>query len=187
MRHHSHSRAATMLKHERAFTLIEILVVVAILGIITTIIGISIGTRDDLKVQATARVLTANLQYAQSRAIVRRERHYVTIGAAGADLRIAVRSGGLWASLEHPIEKKEFKMIFGPNGSGGGQYVVLKTEDFDGHAVFGFDETGTPFFADGDGSNPVEALVPATFLLAAGEHELLVSIEPITGEISISE
>ncbi len=170
----------------RAFTLVEILVVVVILGIIATVVGISIGTRDDLKVQAAARTLSADLQYAQSRAIVRREPHYVTIGSAGADLRLAIRSGGLWSTLTHPVDQRDFKMIFGPNGSGGGKDVVLKTEDFDGHAVFGFDETGTPFFCDGDGNNRVQASVPASFTLKAGDHELTVSIQPITGEISIS-
>lgn len=171
----------------RAFTLVEILCVVVILGIIATVVGVSIGTRDDLKVQAAARVLSADLQYAQSRAVVRREPHYVTIGASGGDLRLAVRSGGAWSTLTHPIDRKEFKMIFGPNGSGGGQDVVLKTEDFAGNAVFGFDETGTPFFCDGDGNNRVEASTVASFTLAAGEHEMVVSIQPITGEISISE
>lgn len=183
---HSHAWPVPT-RRVRGFTLVEILVVVVILGIIATVVGVSIGTRDDLKVQATARVLVANLQYAQSRAVVRREPHYVTIGAAGADLRLAVRSGGLWSTLKHPIDKKDFRMIFGPSGSGGGQDVVLKTEDFNGNAVFGFDETGTPFFCDGDGNNRVEASTVASFTLQAGEHELVVSIQPITGEISISE
>jgi type II secretion system protein H len=171
----------------RGFTLVEILCVVVILGIIATVVGVSIGTRDDLKVQAASRVLSADLQYAQSRAVVRREPHYVTIGTSSADLRLALRSGGAWSTLTHPIDRKEFKMVFGASGSGGGQDVVLKAVDFGGNDVFGFDETGTPFFCDKDGNNRVEASTVATLTLAAGEHELVVSIQPITGEISISE
>lgn len=169
------------------FTLVEILVVVVILGIIATVVGVSIGTRDDLKVQAAARVLAADLQYVQSRAVVRRELHYVTIGNSGDSIRFAVRAGGVWSSLTHPIDQNEFRMVFGPNGSGGGKDVVLKSEDFSGNAVFGFDETGAPFFCDGDGNNRVEASTVATFALGAGEFELVVSVQPITGEISISE
>lgn len=169
------------------FTLVEILVVVVILGIIATVVGVSIGTRDDLKVQAAARVLAADLQYAQSRAIVRREPHYVTIGASRSSLQLATRVSGSWSVLVHPIDKGEFKMVFGPSGSGGGQDVILKAEDFDGSAVFGFDETGAPFFCDANGGNRVAASTPATFTLAAGEHELTVAIQPITGEVSISD
>ena len=170
----------------RAFTLVEILVVV-ILGIIAAVVGVSIGTRDDLKARSAARVLTADLQYIQSRAIVRRELHYVTIGNAGDSIRFATRSAGLWQSLTHPIDKGEFRMVFGINGSGGGKDIVLVSEDFSGNAVFGFDETGTPFFCDGDGNNRVDTTVPVTFTLAAGDFEIIVSVQPITGEVSITD
>lgn len=169
------------------FTLVEILVVVVILGIIATVVGVSIGNRDDIKAQAAARVLSADLQYVQSRAVVRREPHYVTIGNSGDSIRFATRSGGLWVSLTHPIDQNEFRMIFGLNGSGGGREVVLVTEDYNGNQVFGFDETGTPFFCDGDGNNRVEAAVPATFTLAAGDYQIVINVEPITGEVSISD
>lgn len=184
---HNAESALGALRRARAFTLVEILCVVVILGIIAAVVGISLGTRDDLKAKSAARVLSANLQYIQSRAVVRRQRHYVTIGNAGDSIRFAIRSGGLWQSLTHPVDQNEFRMVFGPAGSGGGKDIRLVTEDFNGNNVFGFDETGTPFFCDGDGNNVIEASVPATFRLAAGDYEIVITVQPITGEVSISE
>lgn len=48
----------------RAFTLIEILVVVVIIGIGAAVIVPNLGTRNDLMAQAATRVLMADLIYA---------------------------------------------------------------------------------------------------------------------------
>ena len=170
-----------------AFTLAEILVVVVILGIIAAVVGVSIGTRDDLRARSVARVLTADLQYIQSRAIVRREPHYVTIGGSNGSILFATRNGGAWQTLTHPIDKGEFRIVFGINGTGGGKDVALDGVDFSGNAVFGFDETGTPFFCDINGGSRADATVPASFTLAAGDFEIVVNVQPITGEVSITD
>ena len=57
---------------EDGFTLVEILVVVIILGIAGAIIVPSIGTRNDLKAAAAARVIMADLIYTQNLAIMQR-------------------------------------------------------------------------------------------------------------------
>jgi hypothetical protein len=150
-------------------------------------VGTQLCSGSDLKAKGAARVLAADLQYVQSRAIVRRDPHYVLIGNSGGSINFEVRAGGAWQSLTHPIDQNAFRMIFGPTGSGGGRDVKLVTEDYSGYQVFGFDETGTPFFCDGDGNNVVEATVPVTFTLASGTYQIIVSVQPITGEISISE
>src|SRR5215212_8481809 len=61
----------------RAFTLIEILTVVLILGIASAIIAPQIGSRNDVKVRAAARVVVADLMYAQNMAIAQQKWMYV--------------------------------------------------------------------------------------------------------------
>src|SRR4051812_1277839 len=60
-----------------AFTLVEILMVVIILGIASAVIVPNLGTRNDMNVAAAARVVMADLMYAQNRAIVTQSMTYV--------------------------------------------------------------------------------------------------------------
>ena len=185
MMHHPTPHLQMVYRRVRGFTLAEILVVVAILGIMAAVIGVSIGSRDDIRTQAACRVLASDLQYMQSRAIVRRQPHYCLVGPSGGSLWFATHESGAWVKLTHPIDKTPFEMVFGANGSGGGARVKLKTHGYAGYQVFGFDETGTPILCDGAGNNRVEATTPVTFTLSSGTYDLVVRVEPITGEISI--
>src|SRR5579864_9772050 len=66
----------------RAFTLIEILCVVIILGIASAIIVPQLASRDDLRCSAAARALMGDLLYAQSRSIALGKMHYVQFNTA---------------------------------------------------------------------------------------------------------
>src|SRR5256885_4391767 len=79
----SHGRAVVRLGGRPAFTLVEILVVVIILGIASAVIVPNLGTRYDLNVAAAARVVMADLMYAQNRAIVTQSMQYVPFDTAG--------------------------------------------------------------------------------------------------------
>src|SRR5689334_24278427 len=98
-----HRRVGSLL---RAFTLIEILVVVVILGIAAAIVVPAIGSRDDLKTTSAARMIMADLIYAQNRSISQQKKHFVVFDAANEtysvfeDRRPAVPSMAL---ITHPV------------------------------------------------------------------------------------
>ena len=120
----------------RAFTLVEVLMVVLILGIVGAASVAYVGGRDDLKVAAAARRLTSGVQYAQNLSIARRVPHYVV--ELDGWLVVCTREGGAWTPIDHP--------------AGGGRVgvdltagVVRDDKHFGKQAVLGFDETGQPF------------------------------------------
>src|SRR5881394_880361 len=65
------------MRRRNAFTLVEILAVVVILGISAAIIVPQIGNRDDLRSVSMARQIIADLTYAQSRAVSTQKKQYV--------------------------------------------------------------------------------------------------------------
>ena len=65
-------------RHDGGFTLVEILMVVVILGIAAACVVPQLSSRDDLKTAAAARVVMADLIYAQNRAIaVQQTVHFI--------------------------------------------------------------------------------------------------------------
>jgi prepilin-type N-terminal cleavage/methylation domain-containing protein len=71
------------MRHLSAFTLVEVMTVMVILGIAAACIVPQIGTRDDLSAAAAARAVMADLLYAQSRAISTQKMHFVEFSGNG--------------------------------------------------------------------------------------------------------
>src|SRR5687767_4923700 len=101
-----------------AFTLVEILVVVLIIGIAAAVIVPIMGSRDDLKVKSAARLLMADLIYAQNRAISTQQRHYVIFNdTAPQNYRLATSVTPI-VNIEHPVtHDSQYAVTFGPGGT----------------------------------------------------------------------
>ena len=176
------------------FTLVEILTVVVILGIASAIIAPQIGSRNDLKVRAGARILMADLMYAQNTAIARQKQFYVKFDAAGESYRVMDAAGPSGADnvVMHPVNKDPFVMQFGPSGNSRVSDIKIKSAVFNGvdaayqgEFTIVFDELGTPYVYCYDLNNTNEML-DGTIVLQCGAHELTITIERYTGEIKVS-
>lgn len=168
-----------------AFTLIEILMVVAILGIAGALIVPQIGSRDDLKVAAAARVIMADLIYAQNLAITRQTNHYVAFDVPG--LRYSVASGASLTPVQHPVNRTPYVQRWGSGGSPGLRGAQVVSASFAAGAmsstVVGFDEMGAPLaFIDG---NP-QMLGAGEIIVQCAGFRLKLEIEPFTGQIKVS-
>jgi prepilin-type N-terminal cleavage/methylation domain-containing protein len=170
----------------RAFTLVEILVVVIILGIAGAIIVPSIGSRDDLKAAAAARVIMADLIYTQNLAITSQGNRYVAFDVAGQKYSVTDSAGGV---ITHPVNQTPYTQVFGGTSQSNLPDLKLVSTTFIGvsgvaQTKIGFDELGTPLTCNPLGVT--ETLSTGSILIQAGKYKLKVDIEPFTGQISVN-
>jgi len=172
-----------------AFTLVEILAVVVILGIASAVIIPQISNRDDLKAAAGTRLVTADLIFAQNRAIATQHRQYVKFDLAAQSY--AVQSRNLdtdpLVTITHPITHNPFVATFnGPKSPSAG--ITIGTVNFAGQSMIGYDELGSPFVldtTDPSGAGTIVLTTRGQIDIKAGSHTLTIWIEPFTGEATI--
>jgi len=170
------------------FTLVEILVVVVILGIAGAIIVPQLGTRDDRTSEAAARVMMADLIYAQNLAITQQSNLYVMFQLTPTFSQYSLVRSSDMTVVSHPVNRTPYTVVFGTGGSSGMQGITLVSADFKGQSAttyqtFGFDEIGTPVVYIGAGS---QALTSGSIVIQAGQFKLRIDIEPFTGQITVT-
>ena len=101
-----------------AFTLVEILCVIVILGIASALIIPQIGTRDDLKAAAAARLIISDLMYAQNLAISKQRKHYVQFTGQQYTLLSRDADTDPLVAIIHPVDKGNYVTAFGTNRAG---------------------------------------------------------------------
>jgi type II secretion system protein H len=168
----------------RGFTLVEILCVVVILGIASAIIIPQLGSRDDLVVSSAARVLMADLIYAQNRAISTQRRQYVQFNGQTYTVLSREADADPLVAITHPVNKNTYSFTFGSTAPGMAN-VTLTSANFGGQAYMGFDELGSPFAYDSVANTITPLVAPGTVVLTAGGASLTISVEPYTGEITV--
>ena len=167
------------------FTLVEILMVVIILGIASAIIIPEMGSRDDLRAAATARVVMSDIIYAQNRAIALQQKHYVRF--TGQQYSICDNSA--LTPIDHPMKTVvnggKYTIVFGTGGNSGLERSALGAVNVGaGTTCLGFNDLGEPFAYDGVTETPLTA--PATIIVQSGAISLTIQVEPFTGECSVN-
>jgi prepilin-type N-terminal cleavage/methylation domain-containing protein len=167
----------------RGFTLVEILMVVVILGIASAIIIPGLGTRDDLKSAAAARLVMADIMYAQNRAVAQQKKHYVRF--AGQQYTLSDTTA--LTAIDHPLQPAhsngKYVVTFGPGGTTGLETCSLGAVTVGATTTLGFNDLGEPFAFSGVTETPLTA--PATIEVQSGAFSLTVRVEPYTGECSV--
>lgn len=172
----------------RAFTLIEILVVVVILGIAAAIVVPAIGSRDDLKTTSAARMIMADLIYAQNRSISQQKKHFVVFDTANETYEVFADNRPLapaMLTITHPVEASPFLVKLGPAGPGPIRDVAIDVANFDGKTILMFDELGTPYSYDA-GTNTEASLTAGQIRLICRQLTLTITVEPFSGELRIN-
>ena len=150
-----------------AFTLVEVLVVLMILGIAAAMVVPRLGSMGDIQASSAARTLVANMEYAQNEAIVTQQP--VTVDFGVADENYALKDSSS-TTLQHPITKRDFVVAFATER--GLEKVEILSASFGGHDEVTFDSLGSP---DNGGS----------VTLGADGHTYRVDVAAVTGRIQV--
>lgn len=175
-----HDRTQSQTSARSGFTLIEVLIVMAIIGISAAMVLPMLGSRNDLNVSAAARKVVADIAWAQNMAIATQSRWHVRFSDSGYN--VAREQDGVLTIVEHPVDQSPLSVIFGvasPEPVLRG--VVLGDVEFDESTHLVFDQLGTP--RAGDDANTLGEV--GTVVLQAGTRIITIRVQPLTGEISV--
>jgi prepilin-type N-terminal cleavage/methylation domain-containing protein len=169
----------------RAFTLIEILSVVVILGIVSAIVVPQISSRDDLQAASTARAIMADLLYAQNRAITTQQMQYVSFDTVNQQYGLYSSMSPLTA-LTQPVDHTAYVMTFNGSGPNTVGNATLTSATFgSGETTVAFDATGVPYSYDTGSRTTTELTSAGTVVVTSGNYSVTVTVEPNTGDISV--
>lgn len=159
-----------------AFTVIEILIVVVLLGIAAMIVVPMMSSAASMQIRSAANMIAVDLEYAKSMAISRGQVFSVVFDTATESYRIEDQSGSV---IPHPV-KKGFDYIIDFQNDTRLNRVDIVGANFDATNEVKFDYLGSPY---NGADNPLNNGIVS---LAAGGFTKTVAVEPVTGYISVS-
>lgn len=164
----------------RGFTLVEILMVVVILGLVGAIVIPQVGSRNDIIVAAAARVVVADLIYAQNRAINSQQKQYIIF--SGQTYSLQTKSGSTMTTIKNPITHNNYSQAFSVNGTTF-ERVKINQSKFGAAGSMAYDELGSPLAFDG--TNTTALISAGTIQLSCGSASLTINVQPFTGETTV--
>ena len=165
-------------RYALAFTLVEVLIVVLLLGVVVGLALPSMGDSRMLRLREAARLLAADLEFAENESI-----------AHGDDLRLVkfdTSNNRYWVAsaaapdtpVTDPSNRQPFLTAFGSGRASGLAGVTIQSVSTGGDAILTFDAYGCP-------DQATDATVQLAIQAAEGTQTLTVRVKAGSGEVSV--
>ena len=158
----------------KAFTLIELVLVMVIIVIAAVLAVPMMGSAADIQVRSAANMVASDLEYAKSMAISRQQNHSVVFDTANESYEIRDSSGTV---IAHPLKGGSF--VINLQTDSRISRVDIASADFDSQSTVTFDYLGSPY--NGSGT----ALNSGQITLQAQDFTMTINVEPMTGYVTI--
>lgn len=158
----------------RAYTLVELLVVVAILGLAAAVVGPAMGGTGVLRVQAAVRSIVADITEAQSEALACQRGRAIVFSPDGNSWAVVEVNG---AVLDPDLDLIRTGVIRGADFGDS----KLVSADFDGDAVLIFDEMGAPVTTPGGDTPGANGVIKVT----GSGQEFTITVDAYTGRVTV--
>ena len=181
-------------KEERGYTLLELVIVVAVLAIVAAIAIPSFSPASDQKLRLAAEEVASAIRFARSEAIRTGEGHGLTISQATQKVTVKqydISSAPIstLGTLIHPIDKQPYDFNVNTSTTTKG-VTISNSSDVFNYGSEGrrrsllFDAQGTPIWIVG--SDPTRhLLVDGTVELSYGSQQQFVHVAQITGRVTV--
>ncbi len=168
----------------RAFTLIEMILTVVILGIAGALVIPAMGETGILKVQASVRTIIADITFAQSDAVAFQERRALVFDVANNSYRVVQVPGNTIDAANNtlfdPTKSDGLFVVDFKNAQFGDARII--SASFDGQPTLIYDALGGPV-ADASGSTVGSG---GTVRVQGSGSIFAISVEPFTGRVTVT-
>jgi len=174
-----HTRRAPRHTPPAAFTIVEVLVVVAIVAILAAVVVPRIGSTAPAQLSAAAQMLSADIAYAQAESIAHSDDPRVVVIDMQNNRYHIAKSSDPSTPITEPVTQQPYAVVFGQ-----GRARHLGSVTLHGYALGG-DDTVT----FGPYGQVADQTTPARITLAAGSTMkiIMISLDQNSGSQSISD
>jgi Tfp pilus assembly protein FimT len=165
--------------------LIELATVVVIIAILTAIALPSLAQSDDLSASAATREVLSDLLYAQSQAIATGQDEYVSFNLTGTGGYSLYSASAPTTVVTDPTTLQPYTVTMS-TGTKADVALAGITLDAPTNVVLAFNEVGCPCVCSVVTPTPPALAATGTIKLTCGMSTVTLSIEPDTGNITVS-
>jgi len=163
-----------MYRLKKAFTIVELIIVMVIISIVSMIAIPMLSSAADTQVRSAANILAADIEYTKNLAITHQKNYSVVFDIDNNTYRICDKD---LVVIEHPVTGKPYSVNF--TNESRLSRVDISSALFDGSNKLTFDYLGSPYNGS---SNPLNS---GEIILDADSFSMTIQVQAVTGYLTI--